>query len=93
MNTRLHNASTYSNHRCRCDECRKSWTDYTKRRQSERHALRIEIDGKLVAAHLPEEQHGRENTYGNHGCRCRPCTDAWATACRERNARRKGVAA
>lgn len=93
MNTRPHNASTYSNHGCRCAECRKAWAAQVKRRQAERCALRVEVGGRLVAVHLPEDQHGRESTYGNHGCRCCPCTDEWARVCRERAARHREVAA
>lgn len=33
--------------------------------------------------------HGDASTYGNHGCRCRPCTDAWAARRREYNSARK----
>lgn len=88
MNDRPHNASTYTNHGCRCDECRKAWAAQVKRRQAERFALRTVVDGLLVAAHLPAEKHGVESTYGNWGCRCRDCTDVWSAASMERKARR-----
>ena len=27
--------------------------------------------------------HGDASTYGNHGCRCQPCRDAWSARARE----------
>lgn len=53
-----------------------------------RLALRVLVNGRMVAAHLPPESHGRESTYGNHGCQCPPCTAAWADATRARRYRR-----
>ena len=47
----------------------------SKRRNS-RKEKRVEIDGRMVAAHLPEEDHGKEGTYTNHACRCDACTEA-----------------
>ena len=57
--------------------------EYRRRRL----ALRVEVEGRMVAAHLPPEMHGREGTYGNHGCQCPPCTAAWAAATRARRYR------
>jgi hypothetical protein len=41
-----------------------------------RWARRVVVDGRLVAAHLPNERHGLPSTYTNHGCQCGPCTQA-----------------
>ncbi len=36
--------------------------------------------------------HGKSSTYNNYGCRCKPCTKAWAEYMRPRaNAWRKGL--
>jgi len=37
-------------------------------------ARRVEIDGRLVAAYLPEERHG--GAWADHGCQCEPCSAA-----------------
>lgn len=55
-----------------------------------RLALRVLVNGRMVAAHLPPEVHGSASTYGNHGCQCADCTAAWAEAARDR-ARRNAV--
>ena len=39
-------------------------------RRDKRYARRVEDGGRLVAAHLPHDYHGKEGTYINHGCRC-----------------------
>lgn len=56
---------------------------------AERYAMRVEVDGRLVAAHLPEDYHGRQGTYSNHGCRCAPCTTEHARAEKDRQERRR----
>lgn len=37
-------------------------------------ARRVLVDGAMVS---PTGPHGSPSTYGNHGCRCAPCTAAW----------------
>ena len=61
---------------CRCDECRGAERESAIRLRREKQELLVEIDGRMVAAHLPKEKHGRPGTYDYYGCRCRPCTDA-----------------
>lgn len=39
-------------------------------------ARRIDIDGRLVAAHLPPERHGTISASADHSCRCDTCRDA-----------------
>lgn len=85
---RTHGKVGTYNDGCHCDECRAASTAYLASRKVARFALRVEVDGRLVAAHLPPEMHGREGTYGNHGCRCTPCTGAWAEADRAHRRRR-----
>lgn len=68
---------------CRCDECRRantvrhraansSWKAAHKRRNYER---RIFVAGRWVAP-LPDERHGKLDTYIRHGCRCISCARA-----------------
>lgn len=65
MNPAKHNASTYSNHRCRCEECRAAWRAYVQRRRAERRVL--------LLAGLVSPAHGNESTYNNYHCRCGEC--------------------
>ena len=74
--TARHGVSAYSNYKCRCDVCRSAWKEYMQKRRAARKDKRVEIDGKMVAAHLPDESHGKESTYTNHSCRCEECTEA-----------------
>ncbi len=74
-----HNVGGYTNHGCRCDECRAGFAAYTKKRNREREALLL-ADPTLAP-------HGVPSTYGNWRCRCRPCTDAWTAESRERRNR------
>lgn len=57
-------------------------TDTRKARQA-RKARRELVDGRLVAVAAPE--HGKPSTYTNWGCRCLPCTGAWAAYARSRS--------
>jgi len=70
--------STYTNHVCRCDECRAAWASDTRRMRAGR-VQRLANDPTLA-------DHGLASTYCNWGCRCRACTDA---ATRTRHRRRK----
>ena len=88
-NTPHGSSSTYTNHGCRCDECRAAWAATIGGIKARRHALRVEVDGRMVAAHLPHEMHGKPGTYGNHGCRCEECTAGWAADSAQRARRRK----
>lgn len=60
-----------------------------KERKEGRYALRVEVGGRLVAAHLPPEYHGRDGTYVNHGCRCTDCTNGHARSALERDQQRR----
>lgn len=41
-----------------------------------RRSLLVEVDGRMVATHIPADRHGFRNTYKYWLCRCVPCTDA-----------------
>jgi hypothetical protein len=80
----------YTNHKCRCDECRAAWRAYISRRRAERYA---EVNGgpasdDVRAKKLADVKHGTESTYTNWGCRCRPCTDGHNAYCRAARQRR-----
>lgn len=64
---------TYGNHKCRCDECREATRRYANEIRARRFAMRVLIDGRLVAAHLPYKSHGTPGAYSNYGCRCVAC--------------------
>lgn len=72
--------STYTNQRCRCDECREAARVRMGSYRKARFATRVMVNGRLVAPGLPKGSHGKEGTYTNHGCRCPRCTEAWAEA-------------
>jgi alcohol dehydrogenase class IV len=74
-----HNLSTYTNHKCRCDECRAANADYMKRRRAERVSL--------LAQGLVDPVHGKATTYANYRCHCGPCLAAWAAYERSRRAK------
>lgn len=62
-----HNASTYTNKGCRCDECRKANTERMRAVRKDRYE-RTRLFG------LPDSvEHGR-SAYVNWGCRCDKCT-------------------
>lgn len=66
----------YCNHECRCEECRRAWTDYCLLRRVQR--------ASALAADDP--RHGKESTYFNHQCRCDECRAAHTVAARARRA-------
>ncbi len=60
--------STYINHGCHCDLCRKANHEYNVKRKSERWiAIRLYPNSAV---------HGIVSTYQNWGCRCNPCSEA-----------------
>ena len=69
-------ATTYTNHRCRCEACRRAASAYHKSHR-ERRADRLNHDPTLA-------DHGTVDTYANWGCRCAFCTNEWAAYRRER---------
>lgn len=65
----------YSNHGCRCPQCRKAWAAYCRKRKRER---------------TPENApHGTTNGYHNYRCRCDRCRAAWAAASRDLASRQR----
>lgn len=67
-----HNASTYTNHGCRCSVCKAGHTASVKARRAVRAAL--------VATGAADVEHGRDSTYLNWTCRCELCRTAHADA-------------
>lgn len=61
-------ASTYSNHGCRCQPCRDAKAAYMK---AWRYA-----NGERLAADPGFAEHGHASTYVNYRCRCMACTNA-----------------
>ncbi|SLG39603.1 Uncharacterised protein [Mycobacteroides abscessus subsp. abscessus] len=51
-------------------------------RRKARWAERVEIGGRLVHPRAPHGN-GTTNGYSNYGCRCEPCSVAWAKYCTE----------
>jgi hypothetical protein len=62
------NINLYSNHGCRCANCKKAWAAYNRRRRAERSAPEV------------LKKHGESTTYTNYACRCLPCTEAHTAA-------------
>lgn len=63
-----HGRSGYTNHRCRCVECRADWSAYCKDARERRRA-------KVLAGDVVI-QHGSESSYFNYMCRCSECVEA-----------------
>ena len=70
-----HNASTYTNHGCRCLVCREANSSAVANWRARRATERVLIDGRLTAP-VPPDMHGKASTYRNHACRCVPCKNA-----------------
>ncbi|WP_037164973.1 hypothetical protein [Rhodococcoides fascians] len=76
--------STYTNHACRCDECKAENARVQAEFRSAQRAKRIVIDGDFFH---PEANHGTSTAYNAYGCRCRVCRAGHATVKRERAVR------
>lgn len=87
-----HTKNTYKKSGCRCDQCRAANTAAHRAKVVEWAERRVEIGGRMVAAWLPPEAHGRWTAYSNYRCRCVPCTEAGSVANGQRRARRKVLA-
>lgn len=61
--------STYTNHGCRCEACKRANADYHRNLRRTRRAA-------LAAGRAPGLKHGSFSTYTNHGCRCEACKRA-----------------
>lgn len=72
---------TYTNHKCRCAECRAAWREYCYR-------LRRRRRNRLAP---DDPRHGRTTTYQNWLCRCDACSQANADT--ERARRQRAAAA
>lgn len=76
-----HGTETAYRAACRCDLCRAA---NARGQQQRRATRRARLKSKKFRADV---EHGLASTYGNWGCRCRPCTDAWAADAKDRKAR------
>lgn len=81
---------------CRCDECRAAQAarqrsagggGYGEAHRRRNFAERTFVGGRWIAP-VPDERHGREDTYKRHGCRCVRCTVATREATAARKAKR-----
>lgn len=66
--------STYTNHKCRCGECKGAAAE--ARRKAKRKDK----------TWLP---HGRVGTYNTYGCRCVACKEAWSEYMKELRGKEK----
>jgi hypothetical protein len=57
--------TSYTNHGCRCDDCRAANRRY-----------QASLKERLRSRDVPDHVHGTSGGYGNYGCRCLRCTDA-----------------
>lgn len=55
----------YTNHKCRCDECRVAFNESMRKYQKRRRESYV---------YDPAHEHGREKTF-QRGCRCVPCRE------------------
>lgn len=70
--------SGYTNHGCRCGDCRSAWNAYQR-----------EYRLRLVERPVPDDAHGRYTTYLSWSCRCDDCRAAWAAYGRQRRQRNR----
>lgn len=85
---KVHNYSTYQNHKCRCEVCKAACAAYQQQRREHYRARRLAaqaLGGIFVA---PGVTHG-VNGWDNFACRCQVCRDAHNAAARSYAARRK----
>ena len=69
----------YSNHRCRCDDCRQAWNKSCRERKKR---IRAEY------VFNPDDEHGFARTY-QRGCKCAACLAAHARESRTYQARKE----
>lgn len=60
-------AGGYTNHKCRCDDCKRAFADAMWKANRKRRERGLPPGAP---------QHGTANGYGNYGCRCDLCLDA-----------------
>jgi hypothetical protein len=76
--------SSYTNHGCRCDLCKRAHADAKRA-----HRAELVERGKVDPSLIP---HGTEAGYHEWGCRGEECRKAWSDAARRRRERRKAEA-
>lgn len=69
MNEKWHGTSGgYTNHKCRCNDCRLAWNAYSRRNKAKRRSRFVD-DGSII--------HGKASSY-QRGCNCDLCLSASA---------------
>jgi hypothetical protein len=68
----------YTNHSCRCDDCRAAMK-----------AARVARHSRPIPSSV---EHGRAGTYTNYGCRCDDCRVAHTASQRQGRAARRSLA-
>ena len=63
--TFTHNAGGYTNHGCRCPDCRAAHAAYVSAARARR-----------IANGAPTTAHGKPSTFDNYACRCDLCVAA-----------------
>jgi hypothetical protein len=81
---KVHNASTYSNHSCRCQACSADWAAYIAAARARRRQ-QVKLEG------LPDTVEHGVSAYNNWGCKCPICKGAHNAARRAQRQRRLGV--
>lgn len=71
-------ASTYRNHGCRCELCKKAWAAFIAARRAIRFAAPLPVG----------RRHGEYTTYTNYGCRCALCRKAMVAVSRRRRGKK-----
>jgi hypothetical protein len=73
LNDKRHGTPTgYSNGRCRCKECRDSWSVYSVDTRHRRRASGLQPG---------DPRHGTDNGYSNYGCRSTTCAQNGTYGC------------
>lgn len=78
--TDVHNASTYTNHKCGCVKC---CAAHAAKQVAARERRRLALLANPTLA-----PHGDDSTYTNWRCKCEPCIKAHTKLSRERKLRR-----
>ena len=81
--------STYSNHHCRCRECKTARAAYARN-----HRARTALGLPFRRYNDPDRplEHGTPNAYSYHHCRCAACFTAHSERMRVYRAKRKAAA-
>lgn len=68
--------STYVNHKCRCELCRKANAEYKVNKVRDNVRTRASQSNESLSETTDSIVHGLPVSYEWHGCRCDECTQA-----------------